>query len=481
MSPSSMRTVRSILTVACVAVTVAAGIFAPLPLRSQSVGVQAQGRIKHVVIIVQENRTFDNIFGGYSGNWANFEPCPAGPAPFPGADATFGDGIPAMACGQFGTGNGSASHDVWQCLHDNQPPFAAAAWMVVASDTAITCDAGGKVFDQPLGAHPFYYLANDLHHSYWDIAAKYVLGDQFFAVTSTSSFPGHQYIVADQSVDTDSDIVADQPNPGNGCKDGPNARVSVPALGGDGYLETVWRGIGGECYGNVTLADRMEAKGVSWTHYTTMQWSAAQQTFVHSGVFDGFINSRRWYQETDQWPTSLDSLQADIQKGSLASVTWVKPPCIALSDHPAGASTDNSANWVPSVINWIGANPALWNETAIFVLWDDWGGFYDHVIPPPTRANDRLGPGMRTPFLVISPYGVNGGVVHTQADYASVLKFVEELFDLPPLTETDQNASDLVGFFDFSQARPFVPVWVAAPYTRDMCKTFTVSADAIDR
>ena len=465
-----------------VALWAIAAFVSPLAM-AEPVGVQARGKIKHVVIIVQENRTFDNIFGGDPGSSGkpNFDRCPARPVPFPGADATFGTGIPTVQCTRYENTdpNGQAfstqaGHDVWQCL--KSWAFSSPGWTKVAQ-TPMQC-ADRKLFDQT--TQPFLYLANDLRRSYWDIAQKYVLGDHFFAVTSTSSFPGHQYIVADQSKDDYGDVIADQPTSnkdGGGCKDNPYAQVTVPALGNDGFIQMQARDIRGECYQYATLADRMEAGRVSWAHYTTLDWK--DDKFVPSDVFDGFINSEHWYKKVESWPTSLRDLRSDIQRGKLGNVTWVKPPCIPLSDHP-GVSHDYSADWVGSVINWIGMNPDLWGETAIFVVWDDWGGFYDHVLPPPTRQSDGLGPGLRTPFLVISPYGVNGTVVHTPADYGSVLKFVEDLFELQPLTEVDAQASDLTGFFDFSKQRPFAQVWVKHKFTPGMC-VCPASADEIDR
>ncbi|HXH38309.1 MAG TPA: alkaline phosphatase family protein [Thermoanaerobaculia bacterium] len=229
----------------------------------------------------------------------------------------------------------------------------------------------------------------------------------------------------------------------------------MPALGADGYIEKITRGIGGECYHNPTLADRMaeKAKPVSWTHYTSRMWDATNRRFVFSTVFNGFINSKAWYQKTPSWPSSLYNLENDVNRhGVLREVTWVKPPCIPLSDHPSGASTDDSMNWVPTVINWIGRKKALWQHSVIFVVRDDWGGFYDHVVPPITPGH-KLTPGARIAFLLISPYGRNGDVINAPADYASILKFIEDLYDLNPLTDNDKLAHDLGPFFDFTRPR----------------------------
>ncbi len=443
---------------------------------SQAAGVAARGQIHHVIIIVQENRSFDNIFGG----WDSTQ-CP-GPAPFkPGvADSTIPSDIRcSMHSQEFGEpGEISANHDVWECL--SKHGFTADAWKRL---DAKNCP-GGDVH----GANPFNYLEPELRTTYWDIATKYVLGDKFFAVTNTASFPGHQYIVAAQSVDEDDDIVADQPNfhgtstGGNGCvdKDIPNLSIDVPALGPNGYIETRVRGLGGECYTHKTLADLLDTKQVSWEHYTTLQWDANTGAYDQRGVFDGFINMDQWYQKTNLWPTSMNDLKDDIANNALPQITWIKPPCVALSDHPHHVSTNDSANWVGSVVNWIG-NSKAWDDTVVFVIWDDWGGFYDHVAPPPLRINDDLGPGVRIPFLMISPYGQNGSVIHQLADYGSILKFIEDLYGLPPLTTVDSNASDLAPFFDFTKKKDFVPVYVKTEFVPSMCPPYLINLQMIDK
>jgi phospholipase C len=98
----------------------------------------------------------------------------------------------------------------------------------------------------------------------------------------------------------------------------------------------------------------------------------------------------------------------------------------------------------------------MWNDTAIFLTWDDWGGYYDHVVPPQV---DEFGLGIRVPLIVISPYAKEGFVDHTTGEFSSVLKFIEMNWGLPSLTRRDRSASDLSEAFDFSQEpRPPEPV-----------------------
>ena len=135
-------------------------------------------------------------------------------------------------------------------------------------------------------------------------------------------------------------------------------------------------------------------------------------------------------------------------------MTWVTPTC-ANSDHSSCYST-TGPDWVAAVVNAIGESP-FWTNTVIFVMWDEWGGWYDHVKPPYV---DYDGLGFRVPLLVISPYAKRGYVSHVQYEHGSLLKFVEDRFGLARLAATDARANSLEkDCFDFSQPpRLFQPI-----------------------
>ncbi len=136
----------------------------------------------------------------------------------------------------------------------------------------------------------------------------------------------------------------------------------------------------------------------------------------------------------------------------LANVTWILPGLIT-SDHPGVPFGYCGPSWVASVVNAIGKSK-YWGSTAIFVFWDDWGGFYDHVNPYVVR--DQAGPGFRVPLLVVSPYSKLKNVVHTETEFATVAKFTEQLLGLRSLGATDDTPylNDLDGFFQ-SKPEPF--------------------------
>jgi phospholipase C len=135
-------------------------------------------------------------------------------------------------------------------------------------------------------------------------------------------------------------------------------------------------------------------------------------------------------------------------------VTWITPR-FELSEHPE-YSFCHGENWSTEVIDAIMRSP-MWKDTAIFLTWDDYGGFYDHVPPPDV---DRMGFGFRVPLLVISPYAVDGEVRHEQGEFSSVIRFIEDNWSLRPyLTHRDRAATPMLSAFDFDQApRPPDPL-----------------------
>ena len=143
-----------------------------------------------------------------------------------------------------------------------------------------------------------------------------------------------------------------------------------------------------------------------------------------------------------------------VHRGNLPSVSWVTPTC-ANSDH-AGCDSATGPKWVASLVNAIGKSQ-YWKSTAIFIFWDDPGGWYDHV---PPKMLDYDGLGYRIPMLVVSPYAKKDYVSHVGYEHGSVLRFIEDRFGLQPLSATDKRAvSPALDCFDFGQApRAFAPI-----------------------
>jgi phospholipase C len=200
-----------------------------------------------------------------------------------------------------------------------------------------------------------------------------------------------------------------------------------------------------------TLAGTLDAKHVSWRYYA-----------VALGVFGGWssfdaIRSVRYGNDWKNVVSPPSRFLKDANAG-LPGVTWVTPD-LQDSDH-AGNHSSTGPSWVASVVNAVGRSKD-WKSTAIVVIWDDWGGWYDNV-PPPQK--DFVGLGERVPCIIISPYARAGYVSHTQYEFGSIMKFAEEVFGLAPIGDasfgyTDARANSLADSFDFAQKpRAFVPI-----------------------
>jgi phospholipase C len=378
----------------------------PRPLARSHAGPRKPSPIKHVVIVIQENRSFDNLFQGY-----------------PGADT--------QDYGYDEQGQKIKLRPVsltakYSIDHDSTQFFAAYD--------------GGKMdgFDDesvfgPTPPHPAYaYVPHAETAIYFAMAQQYVLADRMFTSHIDASFVSHQYIIAGQAQHS-----VDLPNFQWGC-DG---------QGGDlvGTL-TKDRTYGPDqfpCFDYETLGDELDAAGLTWRFYAaalTDEWSGYQAV---KHIYNG-----------PDWANVIApnaNFLSDVAAGTLANVTWITPTCTT-SDHP-GCRSKKGPEWVASIVDAVGESQ-FWDSTAIFVMWDEWGGWFDHV-PPPYVDYDGLG--IRVPLLMISPYAKPGYVSHVQYEHGSILKFAEDQFGLKRLARSDARAnSPEDDAFDFSATpRPF--------------------------
>jgi phospholipase C len=203
------------------------------------------------------------------------------------------------------------------------------------------------------------------------------------------------------------------------------------------------------CFERTVLSDLLDKKGISWKYY---------QQNLGPGLWHAFdaIKHVRYGSDYANVITPPQTILADITGGRLAGVSWVNPAS-AWSDHAGPASTAKGPAWVAAIVNAIGKSK-YWNSTAIFVTWDDWGGFYDHVAPP---IDNHYELGFRVPLLVISPYAKHGYVSKVQHEFGSILAFTEVTFGIPKgsLKSSDQRADDLRDCFIFgAKPRAFTPI-----------------------
>jgi len=219
------------------------------------------------------------------------------------------------------------------------------------------------------------------------------------------------------------------PGPGTTCDGRSYGTVTVIDASGNRSQQP-------PCFSFKTLPDSLEKAGISWKYYA----DAGGYVSVM-----GQIRNSGWWQD-DVAPAA--QFLADAKNGKLPAVSWLIPPGDD-SAHPPNSICE-AENWNVSILNALMQGPG-WNSTVVFVTWDDFGGFYDHVPPPQV---DQFGLGPRVPLLIISPYAKAGHVSHTVYDHTSVLKFIETRYNLPPLTSRDAAANNMLDSFDFDASQP---------------------------
>jgi phospholipase C len=195
---------------------------------------------------------------------------------------------------------------------------------------------------------------------------------------------------------------------------------------------------------------------VTWRYYAP----ADGDSFYILSAYQAIRHIRYGQDWQDNVISPQNRVLTDIQAGELAQVTWIVPDW-AHSDHP-GSGTEGP-DWVASIINAIG-NSQYWNSTAIFISWDDWGGWYDHVDPPKV---DAMGPGFRVPLLIVSPWTKQGYVTHVNHESGGFIKFIEHNFDLGSLGTRDAGSDAFEDCFDYTQSpRTFTTIPQRVPNDR---------------
>jgi phospholipase C len=371
--------------------------------------------IKHVVFVIKENRTFDNMFGRFPGaNGVSVGMDRGEPRPLTQAL----DAIPT---------------DIKHCYE-----CSLQAWNGGEMDGFATIsDAADRyAYTQ--------YRPEDLPN-YWHWATEFVLGDNFFASAQGPSFPNHLYTIAAQSGGTHENPIQSldrlrERHQGTGlfkawgCDSLEDAYV--PVFDSEGIEKRV-----PPCFDFLTEADLLMRAGIPWAYYAATQEENGYLWSAYDAV--EHIREDRQVWQSHVFPVSDFVRQA--KAGLLPPVTWVTPR-FEVSDHPE-YSFCHGENWTTDIVNAVMASPD-WEDTAIFITWDDYGGFYDHVPPPQV---DDFGFGIRVPLLIISPYAKRGYVTHELGEFSSVLRFVEDNFGLSYLTHRDEDATPLMSAFDFDQ------------------------------
>jgi phospholipase C len=258
-----------------------------------------------------------------------------------------------------------------------------------------------------------YYDGSDLPN-YWAYAHQFTLCDRFFSSLMGPSLPNHLYTIAAQS--------------------GGEIRNRVlPPKGGYDYK---------------TMADLLENSRITWKYY---DGKANPHRFWLWNPLPGFKTFQNNPRLMSHLVSNIEYFK-DLRNGSLPAVAWIVPN-IRESEHPP-VNLQLGMWYTTAFVNALMKSP-YWKNTLLVITWDDYGGFYDHV--PPAQV-DYYGYGLRVPTIVISPFAKPGYVDHSRYDFTSVLRTIENRFNLKPMTSRDANANDLSDSLDFNQTpnEPFM-------------------------
>ena len=376
--------------------------------------------IKHVVVIVKENHTFDNYFGS-----------------FPGADGV----ASIMSTHGMITPPHAPDRTTRDLCHEHSCALTdlAGNWESVQDATV---NGDDLVYAQ--------YGEADIPN-YWQYARHFTLGDRFFANVLGPSFPGHIFVLAAQAGWS----VGNPDNSGTwpywGC-DQPQGSTLTMQDQTTCQMKDVF-----PCFQIPSVPDVLPA-GVDWKFYGTNFYVLPEIWSMFDAV-DSIRNG-------DGWTHVVNALQfdADVANGTLPAVSWLVDQDLD-DEHPQVGSVCGGENWTVGHINKL-MQSDYWKDTAIIFTMDDFGGWYDHVTPPRAYGCDPTQPyglGFRLPLLVISPYARPGFIFHEVAEQASIPRFIEKVFgathalsDLDPAAQ-DGQANDLMGAFDFTQT-PLPPL-----------------------
>ncbi len=393
--------------------------------------------IAHVIVLVQENRTFDNLFASS---------IVANGGPYPGANTSQvatvdGKRIRLKAVPFEYPADPRHNHLslVGEWDRGKMDGFAADFVTVVVG------------FPKPPPGFPYAYLPDSETTLYHMLAARYALADENFATRLIPTFPSHYALATAQP------RVAGNPNDSIwGCDAKPGTTVPLFGLG-----ETMIRPGVFPCFDQPTIGDLLEAAHVSWRYYTGAYDDATDPAV---NIYDAFRKIRYGPDWERNVITPSATILSDIQNCRLPQVSFVMPNWLD-SDH-AGNLSAGGPGWVGSIYLAIVQSQHTacnyYKDSALILTWDDSGGWYDHVPPPP--GPDGTSWGLRIPIVAISAWARSNYdprrpralpyVSHTRRESTSIVKFIETNFNLGTLGQRDATDDDLHDMFDFARTAP---------------------------
>jgi phospholipase C len=418
--------------------------------------------ITHVVVIMQENRSFDNFFHDFPGA--------------DGADFGYGHGVKYTLQPLHLKWTFDLNHFRWQFLEDydlgnndgwdnliqkldQPPPNGSCPYNDPYNHPACWIFWTGKTYQKMA----FSYTIRSEIQPYWTMAKEYTLGDHNFGSTDGPSFGPHQMLIAGQDGNAD-EVPVLMPwgcdatknmnyNWENYLHSGQATPPEFPAAYGHDVIGAR------PCFTYPTVANLLDNANVSWRWYKEPAPTPSHKT--DSWWLDAFdaIKQIRYGPDYKNVVTPDWQVLTDISGGNLAHVSWVMPHGGA-SDHPGSGSGDCGPAWITGIVNAIGKSQ-YWKSTAIIITWDEWGGWFDHEVPPQIKNKSHVyeGLGYRVPLIIVSPYAKNRYISKSQHETASALHFIEKVFNLGNLGQADVRADAYDDIFDFSkQPTTFKPI-----------------------
>ena len=462
-------------------------IILPMLLAAQITAAQV-AKFKHIILMIQENRTPDNLFQGLC----------APPFGGPGSCST----SPRSSQYNIQTSNWLNKNSPSGVTQPKPIPLNGTVDLFHSHGAFVTmCDANsngvcrmdgaGDVGCKPPGcptvrdpAFEFVDNSTGLLNPYLELATQYGFANRMFQTNQGPSFPAHQYLFGGTSAPTAEDdaagvFAAENPSdpgvvlPPIGCIAPTTQTVQLISPSDPGEHQAIY-----PCFEHETVPDVLHS-GATWRYYAPGVtgglgiWVAplAIDHVCRSSGPGGQCVGQDYVKHVDL--VSTDILK-DIANCNLASLTWVIPNGDA-SDHPSGPADWHGPSWVASVVNAVGNSTACddgtgyWKDTAIIITWDDWGGWYDHV-PPPILSSVQgdYERGFRVPLIVVSAYTRAHSISQRSLDFGSILRFVELNFRIVrgKLNFADaRNTNGLTGFFTLATPRSYVPI--SAPLDAD--------------
>jgi phospholipase C len=359
---------------------------------------QTSTPIEHFLVLMQENHTFDNYFGTYPGAEG---PEPGTCIPVDPFDEKNTECVEPFHIGDRPIEDLDHSDSTFNLqYHEGKMDGFVYALNQRNQDGALAMG---------------YYDDRDLPY-YWNLADEYVLFDHFFSSDHGGSFANHMFWVSGQAAGS--------------------------SIRPEGYPDVI------------TIFDRLEERGVPWKFYVqnydpNINYRTSEQIAgnrASQAIWVPVLNIPRFLDdpELSSHIVDLNEYYEDLENGTLPAVAYIVPA--GASEHPPG-SIRSGQKFVRSLIQALMRSSA-WDRSAFMVTYDDWGGWYDHVIPPQV---DEHGYGMRVPAFMVSAYARRGHIDSTILDFTSIPKFIEVNWDLEPMAERDANANTFLSAFDFTQ------------------------------